>query len=420
MKKFLVILIVLLTITVMVFANGQAETSKKKTIDVWYGMTGPDGAYINDIIEAFEAANPDINVVGNAYEWATLWVKLEAAYAAGDPPEAVIMHVQDVPQFVEKGMLSAVPAFDANLYLDNTLEGGNYKGKQYALPIDLHTATMYYNVDMFKAVGLDPDNPPKTYDELIAAAEKLTIPNKGQWGFGLETRVDGGYYAFLGAYWQNGGELLTADYTKSLVNCDAMRKTLKQYKDLAWKYKVSPRNLEDSVREFRAQKIAIVFGGTWQNAPIGGLPEVEGLNYRTAKLPLFGDTEAYWKSGHVVTTINNPDKDKQALGALFTKFASENSLYWNKSGMIPVTKAASVDPSLAELSIANKGCIDQMPYARFVPLVPYGASELFDGSLDRPIMKMLQTYYTDENASVDSVISECENTMNNVLSRYYK
>ncbi len=419
MKKFLVVLIVLLTISAMVFAKGQEETSKK-TIDVWYGMTGPDGAYINDIIEAFEEANPDIDVIGNAYEWATLWVKLEAAYAAGDPPEAVIMHVQDVPQFAEKGMLAVVPSFDKNLYLANTLEGGNYKNKQYALPIDLHTATMYYNVDMFKAAGLDPEKPPKTYEELVAAAQKLTIPEKGQWGFGLETRVDGGYFAFLSSYWQNGGELISDDYSKALVNNAAMKKTLNQYKDLAFKYNVSPRNLEDSIREFRAQKIAIVFGGTWHNAPLGGLPEVEGLNYKTAKLPLFGPNEVYWKSGHVVTTINNPDKSKQALGDMFTKFASENSAYWSQSGMIPVTKAASVDPSLAELSIANKGSIDQMPFARFVPLVPFGASELFDGSLDRPIMKMMQKFYTDANSSVDAVVLECEGTMNSILSRYYK
>ena len=61
-----------------------------------------------------------------------------------------------------------------------------------------------------------------------------------------------------------------------------------------------------------------------------------------------------------------------------------------------------------------------MPFARFVPLVPFGASELFDGSLDRPIMKMMQKFYTDANSSVDAVVLECEGTMNSILSRYYK
>ena len=49
MKKFLVVLIVLLTISAMVFAKARGNI--KKTIDVWYGMTGPDGAYINDIMK---------------------------------------------------------------------------------------------------------------------------------------------------------------------------------------------------------------------------------------------------------------------------------------------------------------------------------------------------------------------------------
>ena len=54
---------------------------------------------------------------------------------------------------------------------------------------------MYYNVDMFKAAGLDPEKPPKTYEELVAAAQKLTI-QKRTMGIRVGDRVDGGYFAF--------------------------------------------------------------------------------------------------------------------------------------------------------------------------------------------------------------------------------
>lgn len=420
MRKLIVCVLIMFVMTGMVFAGAQAE-SPQKTINVWFGMTGPDGAYIEDLIKAFEKENPDIKVIGNAYEWATLWVKLEAAYAAGNPPESVIMHVQDIPQFVEKGMLASIPAngYDPSLYLENTLEGGRYKGVQYGLPIDLHTATMYYNVDMFLDAGLDPDNPPRTYDELVEAAKRLTIPEKGQWGFGLDTKNDGTHWAFISSYFQNGGKLLSDDFKRALIDNEAMRKTLNQYKDLAWKYNVSPRYLEDSVREFRSKNIAIIFNGTWQNALKGGVPEVEGLNYRSAKQPLFGDIEAYWKSGHVVTTINNLKPGQKALGEKFTRFASENSVYWNQSAMIPVTKAAMDDPRLARLKVLNKGSIEQMEFGQFVPLVPRGASELFDSSLDRPISKMIQTYYTDPTISVDSVVVAAQEALQRILSRYY-
>lgn len=66
--------------------------------------------------------------------------------------------------------------------------GSNWMdGKWYSLPMRGYNFRLVYNKDMFKAAGLDPNSPPKTYAEVIEAAKKLTNPEKKQYGFMLPT-----------------------------------------------------------------------------------------------------------------------------------------------------------------------------------------------------------------------------------------
>lgn len=65
----------------------------------------------------------------------------------------------------------------------------------YALPFNRSTPMFYYNKDMFEEVGLDPEAPPQTWDELKEYAAKLSIPDE-RWGF--EMPIDAWFYeAFI-------------------------------------------------------------------------------------------------------------------------------------------------------------------------------------------------------------------------------
>jgi len=66
--------------------------------------------------------------------------------------------------------------------------GANWmNGHFYSMPMRGYNFRLVYNKDMFKAAGLDPNSPPKSYAEMIADAKKLTNPAKKQYGFMLPT-----------------------------------------------------------------------------------------------------------------------------------------------------------------------------------------------------------------------------------------
>jgi multiple sugar transport system substrate-binding protein len=428
MKKLVSIitaaLLVILMITVTNFV-GLAESKKNPlTIRFWYGMGAADAEYVGRIIDLFNESQDRIVVEGmTPGNWAILWTKLDAAYAAGNPPAVIGFHIQEVAPYANKGMLEPIGdrleklGLDKGDFVAGTLEGGAYNGKQYAVPIDVHPVAMYYNVDMFKEAGLDPNKPPKNLDELISYAKKLTKPDGSQWGLGLEQKNDIQFYTFMSIYFQFGGKLVSDEY-KSLFNSDEARKAMQFYLDMIYKYKVTPPDEEDARMDFRRKQVAIVFSGPWDNAIAGGFPSVEGLNYRTSPIPQIGPKMAAWQSSHMLATIKQKDPKIVDAAAEFIKFFSDHSTEWAKSGMIVVRKSVQVDPIFA-YNPYNCGFVKSLPFAQFMPLIPKGWEELFEGAPDRPIMRALQSV-CKKVTDIDSALARAEKEMNVMLARYYK
>jgi multiple sugar transport system substrate-binding protein len=363
--------------------------------------------------------------VSTPYAWATLWTKLDAAYAAGKPPQLVAFHIQEVNPYYNKGMLQDISAELNKLGLNkadfypNLLESGQVKGGQYAVPIDVHPIAMYYNVDLFKAAGLNPDKPPTTLQETIDYAKKMT-KSGGQWGLGLEQKNDIQFYGYMSFFNQFGGKLVSDDNKKATFDSPAARSSLAILHDFVWKHKVTPRGQEDARGDFRKKVIGMVFSGPWDNAIEGGFPSVAGLNYRTAPVPQFGPTPATWMSSHQLTVIKQKDKKLVEPAARFVKFFSDHNDVWGQAGMIVVRKSLADSALLAPIKDKIKGFNDSLPKAKFMPLLPKGWEELFEASPDRAIMKAIQTYMMTESPDADAILKTANDALDKILARYYK
>ena len=136
-------------------------------------------AAMQKVVDKWNAANPDIQVkaVGGSIDAQ----EITASAAGGNPPDMVIMCDNSaVAGFAHDGviaplddLLSKIGADTSNI-IPSSLAWTQYNGKQYGLPFGQDTYALYYDVDAFKEVGLDPANPPKTLDDLWGYAEKLT------------------------------------------------------------------------------------------------------------------------------------------------------------------------------------------------------------------------------------------------------
>jgi len=150
----------------------------------WHSMSGALGEWINDLANGFNGKQKDFKVTpvfkGNYDESMTAAM---AAFRAGNAPHilqvfevgtATMMYSKGAIVPVAKVMKDAGYKFDPSVYIPAV--SGYYtapNGEIQSLPFNSSTPVFWYNKDAFKAAGLDPEKPPKTWAEVVATAAKL-------------------------------------------------------------------------------------------------------------------------------------------------------------------------------------------------------------------------------------------------------
>jgi sn-glycerol 3-phosphate transport system substrate-binding protein len=164
---------------------GMAGTAQAQTeIQFWHSMGGALGDKVNELAGKFNASQKDYKVVptykGSYPESMTAAI---AAFRAGNAPHVLqVFEVGTATMMAAKGavvpvyklMKDADEPFNPKAYLGPV--AGYYtdaKGQMLSFPFNSSTAIFYWNKDAFKKAGLDPNKPPRTWKEVVAAAEKL-------------------------------------------------------------------------------------------------------------------------------------------------------------------------------------------------------------------------------------------------------
>jgi multiple sugar transport system substrate-binding protein len=201
------------------------------------------------IVADFEAANPNISVSVEVSDWDSYWTKLKTLLAAKTPPD---MFAIDAPLYLDyqsKGvLLNLQPYLDKNpgmldgLY-PQTLQAYQTPQGYFGLPRDFQTIVLFYNKAMFDAAGMAYPNADWTWDDLRAAAKKLTLDTNGdgkieQYGFSFDMwDMEPGYSE---AIWSYGGEILNADHTKTMLGEPNARQAWQMLYDMTFTDKSVP------------------------------------------------------------------------------------------------------------------------------------------------------------------------------------
>lgn len=106
-----------------------------------------------------------------------------------------------------------------------------YKGKIYGTPQFLSCQTGYYNTKLFEEAGLDPDNPPETFEEFIEANKKLANPDAGQYGFSVSWGEHGNLFLSFAQWTQLAGGDVLDDNGMPVFNSPAGKKALQAMAD---------------------------------------------------------------------------------------------------------------------------------------------------------------------------------------------
>ncbi|MFI7541160.1 ABC transporter substrate-binding protein [Actinoplanes sp. NPDC049599] len=342
----------------------------------WNGFTGGDGPVMKALVDKFNAANPNIKVTMNVYEWADYYQKVPAAVSTGNGPDLGIMHVDQVATNAARGVILGLDDLATSLRLNEgdfsppVWQAGVYNGKRYAIPLDVHPLGMFYNKKVLRTAGLDPDKPPATADEYAADLDKLKA--KGVQGHWATPFPFTGTLQFEALTWQFGGQLFDEKATKPLFAEQPGVQALTWLTDLV-KNGHSPKNVAQDADLIALQngKTAFNWNGIWT---INTLRAVKGMEWGVAPLPQIGTQPAAWAGSHQFVQFKQRSQDANKLqaGKVFINFISQQSLEWAKGGQVPARKeirdSAEFKALTEQAAIGTQ--IDNLHFPPSVPGIP--------------------------------------------------
>jgi sn-glycerol 3-phosphate transport system substrate-binding protein len=256
-------------------ATAQAEVEVSFFYPVAVG--GPITKIIDGLAADFEKANAGIKVKPiYAGTYQETIVKALTAHKSGTPPVTSVLLSTDMFTLIDEDAI--VPFDDLAKGADDQawiksfypafMLNSQTGGKTWGIPFQRSTVVLYWNKELFKEAGLDPDKPPANWAEQLAMAEKLTkrdaAGNVTQWG--IQVPSSGfPYWLFQGFTTQNGVELMNAAGDTTFYDKPEVIEALQYWVDLSRKHKVHPPGIVEwgtTPKDFFERKTAMMWTTT--------------------------------------------------------------------------------------------------------------------------------------------------------------
>ena len=192
-------------------SGGGASAEGKTEIIFWHAMGGVNGEATEALVKAFNESQNEI-VVKSEYQgtYDDMITKLKATMQSGGMPDVCQMYdigtkfMSDSGYAIPVEDMFASTNFDSSSVMDIITSYYTVDGKQMAMPFNVSTPMLYYNKDVFKAAGLDPETPPKNFDEVMEYSKKIVESGAAPvgyaqaiygWFFEQQIAGQGKYYA---------------------------------------------------------------------------------------------------------------------------------------------------------------------------------------------------------------------------------
>jgi multiple sugar transport system substrate-binding protein len=298
-------------------ASASTASTGKGNVTIWYYWeTQLHQVALNKMIDTFNKSQSDITVTAKYIPFADFKKQLSIGVAAENLPDLVIIDNPDHASYAAMGIFADLTGkFDTSNYFPGPISSCTLDNKLYGVPVGSNDLCLFYNTDMLKAAGVSV---PKTWDELKAAAAKLTNGKVKGFAFSAVQNEEG-TFGFLPWVWSTGA-------TSYQINSDGGIKALTLIKDMFADGSMSKECINwtqgDVMNQFISGNCAMMMNGPWQLPTMR--KDSKGINWDVALLPkdakdatdLGGENWGVIKTGNVDAAVT------------FLKFATskENSL----------------------------------------------------------------------------------------------
>lgn len=392
--------------------DGGSSGGAKGTTEIlfWSPFSGADGPFMKKMVDKYNASQDAYKVNFVIHPSGEYYKLLDVALStANERPDLMIMHVDNVPTYVNKNQLQPLDeiaskaGFTKEDYVEAPVKYSTIDGKWYTIPLDIHPVIMYYNKDLFEKAGITA--PPTNRAEFEDAIAKLTDKDKGIYGYVLPTLWPQ-QFIFPSLVWQNGGELWNGtDVAYNSPEAVEMVSWMRGLVDQGY----SPGNVQQDGENtlFLQGKNAIQFNGPWMKSQF----DEAGLNYGVAPIPQIGKVKsaAYAGSHGFVIPKDMTDQAKLAGIGDFLKYVAANSLDWAESGQALASKKMIESAEFQKLEI-------QANIAKGFDSVQFAPNVLNWGTISEPIWGELNNALLgkkDPQQAMDDAAAKSKQAMNN-------
>jgi sn-glycerol 3-phosphate transport system substrate-binding protein len=358
-------------------AVAQAQTEISFFYPVAVG--GTITATIDGLAADFSKENPSIKVTPiYAGSYQDTIVKALTAHKAGTPPVTSVLLSTDMFTLIDE---DAIIPFDnfAKTDDDKKWMGSFYKafmlnsqtgGKTWGIPFQRSTIVLYYNKELFKAAGLDPNKPPQTWAEMADYAKKLTVKDSSgkTTQFGIQIPSSGfPYWLFQALAIQNG--VAMANEAGNAVKFDDPKviEALQYWVDLAKQGSHPPGIVEwgTTPKDFFEKKVAMMWTTT------GNLTNVRNnakFDFGVAMLPA-GKNRGSPTGGGNFYIFKKSTPAQQEAAFKFVKWIThpERAARWSmETGYVATSEAAYLTDTLRKYGRDFPPTLvarDQLPFA---------------------------------------------------------
>lgn len=394
----------------------KSKSNRKTVVEFWHYWDGNNGKAINELVKKFNSENKDIEVKPVFIPNDQLMTKLQMAITSKTTPELAAADISGMAKLRSSGALLQLDQYvkDNNInvgsFYPSLLEYGKENGKLYSLPVSTNNLALFYNKDLFKKAGLDPNKAPKTWDELQSYSEKIANSIPGTYGFEFYTQVgdngEGLTWQLQPYLWQSGADFIKNG--KAAFNNEKGEKSLSFLVNLINK-KLAPVGSWD---DFAKGKCAMVVDGSWM---VGIWKDSLNFDFGTDMIPTpAGGKNATNMGGEQIFAFNKSSEENKAAAKFIAYMTSKKTqIQWDeKTFFMPVSKEIAANADYVKWVRSTDArlmpFVEQQQYAHARPsMMQYPAASL-------NFAKEIEKAYFGK-ASVKEALSNAEKAVNSAL-----
>ncbi len=400
-------------------AQPAAEPAAEQVTLTWAFWGSPEEAVSHkQVADAFMKVHPEIKVETWNEPWDNYFTKIQALWASGDSKAVPdIAFLWPAPKYAAEGVLENLDpyiektGYNLDDYWPGLLESAKYNGSVYGLPRDIEVNVLYYNKDLFDKAGVGYPDADWTWDDLVAAAEKLTVKDASgkttQYALAMEN--NGKYDKWVN---QNGGAILDdmRNPSKCALADPKSVEAVAFFADLlAQGYAMRDADINQAGGDagaFQSGQAAMII----QNTSRVSAFNAANMNYDVAVVPVPEGGKRYNPAGGAAWVMSAASDNKDAAWVFLSWLQSADGgekLYLERGEIFPALQSLANSPAfMTEQPPANKQAIIDEAAASGVGTFGYFPEwDEVNGSIIQP---GLDRIWTGEVQAADALPALCE------------